>query len=556
VKNLLDLRQRIQFALLTLSRIALGFFDLALAAAMYLLFMLLQRRAPSLHLWWMPATALAAAFLATTLIALRAFVDLASSRSVFRSIQNLYVDFLLRLTRGYSEMEWSRFVEHNRSELGSQALHTSREAADFYHRSIEFIAGAATLAVMTAAIAWQSLPAAAAFAIALAAFYCLHRFLIRGKISQAASDREESVRSLERLLADFLMSGKEIRTYRNYAFFQDRIQLQASRLAQSSRRTVFLPQIGRIIADQGTMLLFLGLIVAVELQHGDTGRLLSLLAFYFVLSRRLLPLVSQMSLIAGQLESSRQNVRIVAERLNECQLYRAPLLLTSPPPPGWALEIHRLSFSFRSGGPILRDVNLSLRAGETVILCGASGIGKSSLLNLIAGVLQPASGVVRVDGSNIAYVPQEIALLDDSIRNNLLFGLRETNDDELMRALAVARLDDFVRAQPRGLETAVGDNGALFSGGQRQRLGLARSILRRPRLLLLDEATSALDEKTEREVLQNLNASGAAVLLATHRTSMRAFAHRLYRVEQGRLIEELKGDAAAELVQRSTSSMR
>lgn len=321
VKNLLDLRQRIQFALLTLSRIALGFFDLALAAAMYLLFMLLQRRAPSLHLWWMPATALAAAFLATTLIALRAFVDLASSRSVFRSIQNLYVDFLLRLTRGYSEMEWSRFVEHNRSELGSQALHTSREAADFYHRSIEFIAGATTLAVMTAAIAWQSLPAAAAFAIALAAFYCLHRFLIRGKISQAASDREESVRSLERLLADFLMSGKEIRTYRNYAFFQDRIQLQASRLAQSSRRTVFLPQIGRIIADQGTMLLFLGLIVAVELQHGDTGRLLSLLAFYFVLSRRLLPLVSQMSLIAGQLEG------LPAERENRCRaIERVPVV--------------------------------------------------------------------------------------------------------------------------------------------------------------------------------------------------------------------------------------
>jgi ABC-type bacteriocin/lantibiotic exporter with double-glycine peptidase domain len=152
--------------------------------------------------------------------------------------------------------------------------------------------------------------------------------------------------------------------------------------------------------------------------------------------------------------------------------------------------------------------------------------------------LQPTAGTVRVDPASVAYVPQEVALLDDSIRNNLLFGLASKNDTELMHALAVANLREFVAAQQLGLDTGVGDNGVLFSGGQRQRLGLARAILRGASLLLLDEATSALDEENESQVLANLSASGIAIVLVTHRAPRRDFAQRVFRLEHGCLIEE------------------
>jgi ABC-type multidrug transport system fused ATPase/permease subunit len=145
---------------------------------------------------------------------------------------------------------------------------------------------------------------------------------------------------------------------------------------------------------------------------------------------------------------------------------------------------------------------------------------------------------LRVDRASVAYVPQDAALLDDSIRNNLLFGLATKSDADLIGALAVANLEEFVAAQPLGLDTGVGDNGVLFSGGQRQRLGLARAILRGASLLLLDEATSALDQENESQVLENLKASGIAVLLVTHRVQRQAFAQRVFRIEQGRLIEE------------------
>jgi ABC-type bacteriocin/lantibiotic exporter with double-glycine peptidase domain len=346
------------------------------------------------------------------------------------------------------------------------------------------------------------------------------------------------LRTLARNLADIFSSGKEIRTYRNYDFFQGRIQKAAQDIAASTLRITFLPQVVGSMADQGAVLLFLCLIVAVQLRNGDTRQLLSLLAFYFVLSRRLIPLISQISNIVGQMESSYENVRIVDKELETCRRHRTRRLPIHLPDAGFAVQLKEVSFSFRESTPILSGIDFSLRESEVVVLHGSSGIGKSSLLNLIAGVSQPTRGALQVDPTSIAYVPQEIALLDDSIRNNLLFGLADQSDEELRAALAIAHLSDFVAAQPLGLDTGVGDNGALFSGGQRQRLGLARAILRGTRLLLLDEATSALDAETERRIFENLRNSGKAVVLVTHRSLAHVFGHRVLRLQEGRLIEE------------------
>jgi ATP-binding cassette subfamily B protein len=248
--------------------------------------------------------------------------------------------------------------------------------------------------------------------------------------------------------------------------------------------------------------------------------------------------MSQISFSAGQVESAYENVRIVDSELRECSLHRAPVRTMQLPAAGFVLELEHVSFSFDENVPILRNVNLRLRQGESIVLRGISGSGKSSLLNLIAGVSQSATGVVRVDRTSVAYVPQEIALLDDSIRNNLLFGLPEKSDTELMHALAAAKLNGFVAAQPLGLETGVGDNGILFSGGQRQRLGLARAILRGATLLLLDEATSALDEENEGQVLRNLEIAGIAVVIATHRVHKQFCEQRVFWLQEGHLIEE------------------
>jgi len=536
--RLLRRGQRLSFAWLIAVRAAVGICDLLIAGGMYLLFLLLQGGTPSHHDWWIPKTTLSAALSTAGLVVLRASMDMFSTRSVTVHIQNLYRDFLLRLTHGYSELRWSRFVECNRSELLNHSIYAVREAANFYHHCIEMMAAVAVVMVMTCALVYKSPAVACGLGAAIVLFYGVHRFLICRQIQVAASERERSLRMLQRTLADVFGAGKEIRTYGNYGFFHDRIGAQAVSLGVSNRRVALLPQFARILADQGVVLLFLCIVVAVQLRHGDVRQLLSLLVFYFVLSRRLLPLISQISLIAGQMESSYENVRIVDSELNECLLHRTPVCSKQLPAMGFALELEQVSFSFDESVPILWNVNLRLREGESIVLRGASGSGKSSLLNLIAGVSQPATGVVRVDRASVAYVPQEIALFDDSIRNNMLFGLPGKSDAELMNALAAAKLSEFVAAQPLGLETGVGDNGILFSGGQRQRLGLARAILRGATLLLLDEATSALDEESEGQVLKSLGNAGISVVLATHRVHKQLAGQRVFRLQKGHLVEE------------------
>ena len=537
--RLLTSAERLSFVCLTIGRIVVGLCDLFLAAAMYLVFLLLQGGSTAHHPWWVPRTTLAAALVTSALVILRSFLDVLSMRAVVGYVQNLYTGFLLRLTKGYSEMQWSKFAECNRSELLNHTMYTAREAANSYHCGIDLIAAVVVVAVMTGAIVYQSAEAAFGLVLAVLLFYGVHRFLIRSRLQVAGAQRERSVRLLQRSMAELFSSGKEIRTYRNQAFFYDRIREYARSTAVNNLRVTLLPYIARILADQGVVLFFLGVMIAVQVWHGDTRRLLSMLAFYFVLSRRLLPLISQISFLAGHMESSSESVRIVDNELRECLLHRASVPEEKLPKTGLVMELESVSFWFDERVPILENVDVCLRQGETMVFYGVSGSGKSSLLNLIAGVMQPTIGVVRVDRTSVAYVPQDVALLDDSIRNNLLFGLAKRSDAELMDALAVARLNEFVAALSLGLETSVGDNGILLSGGQRQRLGIARAILRGAKLLLLDEATSALDEENEWHLLENLSATGIAVLLVTHRLQAQVGAQRVCRLQDRRLIEDL-----------------
>ena len=175
--GLLDNRQRLSLVALTLERIAVGCCDLLMAAAMYLLFMLLQGRPPAHAFSWLPKSTLSAAILTAALVALRALTDVWSARSLFRYIQDLYTRFLLRLTQGYNQMRWSRYVERNRSELVGHSIYTARDAVDFYQSCVEMAAAAAIVLIMAAALIYQSPFAASLLGGALALFYAVHRLL-------------------------------------------------------------------------------------------------------------------------------------------------------------------------------------------------------------------------------------------------------------------------------------------------------------------------------------------------------------------------------------------
>lgn len=217
-----------------------------------------------------------------------------------------------------------------------------------------------------------------------------------------------------------------------------------------------------------------------------------------------------------------------------------------------AIAFRRVSFSYRPGLPVLREVDLEARPGETVALVGPSGAGKSTLVSLIPRLLDADGGAVEIDGVDIrgyrllslrrqvALVPQEIFLLNRSVRENLTFGLpggRRISGERIREAAAAANAHDFIQALPDGYDTMIGERGVKLSGGERQRLAIARELLRDPRILILDEATSHLDAESERlvqEALEKLKRDRTTFVIA-HRLSTILDADQILVLDGGRI---------------------
>jgi subfamily B ATP-binding cassette protein MsbA len=220
--------------------------------------------------------------------------------------------------------------------------------------------------------------------------------------------------------------------------------------------------------------------------------------------------------------------------------------------PRFSREVRFEQVSFRYREPlVLRDVDLTLRRGEVIALVGASGGGKTTLLNLLPRFADPTEGRITLDGvdlreatltslrAQIALVAQETFLFNDTVRANIAYGLTDIPEGRLAEVAAAARADGFIRELPQGYDTLVGERGVTLSGGQRQRIAIARALLKDAPILLLDEATSSLDTESEREVQRALDRlmEKRTCLVIAHRLSTIRNATRIAVLSGGRIVE-------------------
>jgi len=218
------------------------------------------------------------------------------------------------------------------------------------------------------------------------------------------------------------------------------------------------------------------------------------------------------------------------------------------------IEVNNLYYTYpESSEQALRGVSFTIPKGKAIAFVGESGAGKTTIVDLLLGLMKPTKGAITVDGKdihenlagwqqNIGYIPQSIYLSDDTLRRNIAFGLpdKEIDNEKVMRAIESAQLGKLLKSLPEGLETRIGEHGTRISGGQRQRVGIARALYHNPEVLVMDEATSALDNITEQQVTRAIESlmGERTIIMIAHRLTTVMNCDRLYLMEEGKIIQE------------------
>ena len=370
-----------------------------------------------------------------------------------------------------------------------------------------------------------------------------------------AQNAEFTIESNEKIL-EVLSSYRESVVRNRRTYYSREIGGLRYRLANATAELAFMPNVSKYVIES-TMVLGALLISAAQFSTQDAPRAVATLAVFMAAGSRIAPAVLRFQQGALQIRSSLGTASPTLDLIEEMQFIQ---ILDSSVDEldlehhGFNpnLEIKDVSFTYPGKqNKAIEAVTISAKAGTSLALVGSSGAGKTTLVDILLGVLNPSSGTTLISGlppieavskwpGAIAYVPQDIFLSNGTIRENVSLGYpsHEATDDLVLEALQVAQLDSFVASLPLGLDTPVGDRGARLSGGQRQRLGIARAMFTKPQLLVLDEATSALDGVTEASISESINVLKGRVtlVLIAHRLSTVLNADKLAYLSEGKVI--------------------
>lgn len=346
---------------------------------------------------------------------------------------------------------------------------------------------------------------------------------------------------------------KESRVIGCEAAFADEFDRSSQRHALATRKHRTLMQLPRMVLETFGVAGLVLLTIIVIGRGGSPDRLLPLIGMMALAIIRILPSAIRMLNAIGDLRYFSTTIDSIIDDLNYLDAYtkearndKGELRFEEK------LAFEHVSFTYPDAPkPAISDISLEFKRGEVVAFIGGTGAGKTTLVDVLIGLLSPTSGRITVDGvaltkentrawqRSIGYISQQVYLLDDSLRRNVALGVADQDIDEarLQHAVKIARLDKLVASMPEGLASTVGERGVRLSGGQRQRIGIARAMYLDPAVLVLDEATSSLDNVTENEVVEEIEAARGdrTMFVIAHRLSTVRRCDRLVFLEHGRV---------------------
>ncbi len=352
---------------------------------------------------------------------------------------------------------------------------------------------------------------------------------------------------------------KDVKVLHREAFFADNYEHSGKIGAGYARRHAVLNNTPRLLIEAVFMTSILIYIILYIQMGNDASTLIPMLTAFGVAAIRMMPSVNRINTYMTDISYFRPCLNYVYENMNINEISRRNNQTLRPADTSKKMQLRDkialkgIVYAYPNTDKLIFDhADMVVPYGKSVGIMGPSGAGKSTIVDILLGLLKVREGSITCDGENIfdnypawlaqiGYIPQSIYLVDEPVRNNIAFGIadEEIDDSRIWQALEEAQLADFIRGLPEGLDTAIGDRGVRISGGQRQRLGIARALYHNPEILVFDEATSALDNETEAAVMEAINSfhGKKTMVIIAHRLNTIEKCDIIYKVDEGKIQE-------------------
>lgn len=476
-------------------------------------------------------------------LVLKTFVNFIAMVYVGFSIARVQTGLRTALLKNLLQVRWSYFTTQPVGRFANSMSTDATRAGAACRKAAEFLASAIQAVIylgLALIMSWRlTLMAFAVGGLILLA----PNFLV--KVSRKAGQKQtDRTRQFVSFLTDVLNNIRPLKAMAKHGHFSALLDRKIALLRKALRRQVLSVQGLKAIQDVLIALAAgIGFYVALEYGKFEAAELL-------VMGLIILRVVKNIATVQRHYQNAvllESPYIAMQELIEETGNSQEMLHGGTAPELSEGCRFEHVCFSY-GGKEVLKDLNLEIPAGQVTVLTGMSGGGKTTIADLLLGFFEPKSGKVRVDGvslsqldltrwrQTIGYVPQDLSLLHDTISANIALGDPQVGEADVMRALEMAGLTEFIEGLPDGIKTRVGEKGSQISGGQRQRLALARALAGRPKLLILDEVTSALDSATEDALCATFRqlAGDLTILAISHRPRLVDFADRVYQLADGR----------------------